>query len=74
LKGVANIGMRPTFEKTVPLLEAHLFDFSEDIYGKQLSITLHNFLRPERKFDGIDALKAQITEDAASARSLLADV
>jgi len=74
LKGVANIGMRPTFEKTIPILEAHLFDFSEDIYGQSLSVTLHHFLRSERKFDGIDALKAQIAEDATAARGLLADV
>ncbi len=74
LKGVANIGLRPTFEKTVPILEAHLFDFSEDIYDQTLSVALHHFLRAEQKFDGIDALKAQIAKDAASARGLLADV
>ena len=71
MNGVANIGLRPTFEKTIPILEAHLFDFSEDIYDQRLSVTLHHFLRPERKFDGIDALKAQIAEDAAAARGLL---
>lgn len=71
--GVANIGMRPTFEKTVPILEAHLFDFAEDIYGQTLSVALHRFIRPERKFDGLDALKAQISADAASARALMAD-
>ena len=74
LKGVANIGLRPTFEKTVPILEAHLFDFSEDIYGERLSVSLLHFLRAERKFDGIDALKAQIAEDATAARGLLVDV
>ena len=66
--------MRPTFEKTVPILEAHLFDFSENIYDQTLSVALHHFLRAEQKFDGIDALKAQIAKDAASARGLLADV
>jgi len=74
LNGVANIGMRPTFEKTVPILEAHLFDFAEDIYDQTLSVTLHHYLRSERKFDGIDTLKAQIAEDAATARSLLSNV
>ena len=67
--GVANLGMRPTFEKTVPILEAHLFDFAEDIYGSVLDVALHSFIRPERKFDGIDALKSQIAEDAAAARA-----
>ena len=74
VNGVANIGMRPTFEKTVPILEAHLFDFSEDIYGEHLSVSLHHFLRSEQKFDGIDALKAQIANDAETARDLLAHV
>ena len=72
-KGVANMGMRPTFEKTIPILEAHLFDFTEDIYGQDVSVALHHFIRPEKKFDGIDALKAQIAADAAAARDLLAD-
>ncbi len=71
VKGVANIGMRPTFEKTVPILEAHLFDFAEDIYGLGISVALHAFIRPERKFDGINQLKAQIAEDAAAARAVL---
>jgi len=70
-KGVANIGMRPTFEKTVPILEAHLFDFKKDIYGSVLEVALLHYIRPEQKFDGIDALKAQIAEDATTARTLL---
>jgi len=69
VNGVANLGMRPTFEKTVPILEAHLFDFAEDIYGSVLNVALHSFIRPERKFDGIDALKSQIAQDAAAARA-----
>jgi riboflavin kinase/FMN adenylyltransferase len=71
--GVANMGMRPTFEKTIPILEAHLFDFAEDIYGQDVSVALHHFIRPEQKFDGIDALKAQIAADAEAAREWLAD-
>ena len=71
VSGVANLGMRPTFEKTVPILEAHLFDFSEDIYGATINVSLHSFIRSERKFDGINALKTQIAEDAAAARALL---
>lgn len=71
--GVANIGRRPTFDKEDILLEAHLFDFSEDIYGKLISVALVAFIRPEMKFSGLDALKAQIAEDENSAKALLAD-
>jgi len=74
VKGVANIGMRPTFEKTAPNLEVHLFDFQRDLYGQTIEVALHHFVRGERKFDGIDALKAQIAEDADTARRMLADV
>ena len=72
LTGVANIGRRPTFDKTEALLEAHLFDYSGNLYGRTLRVALVDFLRPERKFDGIDALKAQIEEDGRKARALLA--
>ncbi len=71
VKGVANIGMRPTFEKTVPILEAHLFDFERDIYGQNIEVSLHQYIRGEHKFDGIEALKAQIASDADAARTLL---
>jgi riboflavin kinase / FMN adenylyltransferase len=70
--GVANLGRRPTFGGDDLLLEAHLFDFEEDIYGQHLRVALIEYLRPETRFDGIDALKAQIAEDAARARELLA--
>ena len=73
-RGVANIGLRPTFEKTVPILEAHLFDFAEDIYGQVVAVALHHFIRAERKFDGLESLKAQIAADAQSARELLSNV
>ena len=71
VSGVANLGMRPTFEKTVPILEAHLFDFEGDLYGAEIAVLLISFLRPEQKFSGIDNLRAQITEDASRARALL---
>ncbi len=70
--GVANIGNRPTFGGTQDLLEAHLFDFNGDLYGKRVCVRLSAFLRPERKFDGVEALKAQITRDADEARRHLA--
>lgn len=70
--GVANLGLRPTIGGATPLLEAHLFDISADLYGQRLRVQLLSYLRPERKFSGLDALKAQIAEDAAAARRFLA--
>jgi riboflavin kinase/FMN adenylyltransferase len=70
--GVANLGLRPTFALDNPVLESHLFDFDQDIYGHTMLVELIEYLRPERKFDGIDQLKAQIALDADSARSTLA--
>ena len=70
--GVANIGLRPTVGTPEPRLEANLFDFDADIYGRHLRVSLVEFIRPERKFSGLDALKAQIAEDAARARTILA--
>jgi riboflavin kinase/FMN adenylyltransferase len=71
--GVANIGRRPTvIEGAISRLEAHLFDFSEDLYGRHLDVALHSFLRAERKFDSFDALRQQIATDAAEARAILA--
>ncbi|WP_223869485.1 bifunctional riboflavin kinase/FAD synthetase [Paenibacillus sabuli] len=74
LHGVMNVGVKPTFEDgTVkPTLEAHLFDFSGDLYGRELQLDVMQFLRPERKFDSVDALVAQIRADAEQARELLA--
>jgi len=72
--GVANIGMRPTVGTPEPRLEAHLFDIDADLYGRHLRVSLVEFIRPERKFAGLDALKAQIAEDAQQARAILAAV
>ncbi len=69
--GVANFGIRPMFEIATPLLETWLFDFDGDLYGKHLSVELIAYLRPEAKFDGLDALKAQIAKDADDARGAL---
>ncbi len=71
--GVANFGRRPTFGGGDVLLEAHLFDFDGDLYGQHVRVALVEFLRPERKFDGIDALKHQIVQDCAEARRVLAE-
>jgi riboflavin kinase/FMN adenylyltransferase len=70
--GVANFGNRPTFDKTDVLLEAHLFDMNEDLYGKHLRVALIDYIRAEKKFDGLEALKAQIAADSGQARDLLA--
>ncbi len=72
LPGVANLGLRPTFARDEAVLEVHLFDFDGDLYGKELLVELISFIRPERKFDGLDALKAQIAADAETARGILA--
>ena len=74
LDAVANFGTRPTFGGSDLRLEVHLFDFAGDLYGRHLRVALIEHLRPERKFPGIDALKAQIAEDAARARRILRDV
>jgi len=72
-RGVANIGRRPTVnEGPESRLEANIFDFDADIYDAELSVALHAYIREERRFSGLDALKAQIAADAAEARRLLA--
>jgi len=71
--GVANIGINPTIEGIrAPLLEVWLFDFDEDIYDQVIETQLIAFLRPELKFDGLDAMTAQVMKDAQAARDLLA--
>ena len=74
IDGVANIGLRPTVGTPEPRLEAHLFDIDADLYGRHVRVSLVDFIRPEKKFAGLDALKAQIAEDAARARAILAEV
>jgi riboflavin kinase/FMN adenylyltransferase len=70
--GVANLGRRPTVAGQIERLEVHLFDFDADLYGRHLRVRLIEFLRPEKKFDGLDALRAQIAQDSARAREILA--
>ncbi len=68
---VSSFGTRPTVQGAEPLLEAHLFDFNADLYGRHLRIEFVAKLRDEEKFDGLDALTAQMQRDAAQARQLL---
>ncbi len=70
-KGVANIGRRPTVDGATVRLEAHIFDFTGDLYGKPLRVALIDFLRPEQKFPGLTALQQQIAQDVERARDLL---
>jgi len=72
-KGVASLGVRPTFGVNKPNLESYIFDFSGDLYGEHLSVALVSYLRPELKFDDLDALIMQMDADSAQARKLLAD-
>lgn len=72
LDGAANLGIRPTFDPPKELLEPYFFDFSESLYGQMIEVQLIAFIRPEAKFDGIDALVAQMEQDCALARQILA--
>ena len=73
LGGVVNIGVRPTIhaEGGKRVLELHLFDFDEDVYGKDVEVFFNKFLRPEEKFASLDALKEQIARDVRQARTEL---
>jgi len=71
-QGVANIGVRPTVDGRNEMLEFHLFDFSENIYGQEWEVELVDFLRPEQQFPGIDVLRRQIMQDIETAKARLA--
>lgn len=70
-KAMLNIGNRPTVDGTKKTVEAHLFDFQGDLYNKLITVYFHEFLREERKFDSLEALKAQLGKDQQAAKSLL---
>lgn len=73
-QGAASLGVRPMFGENRPNLETFLFDFSGDLYGATLSVALVEHLRPELKFDGLEALIAQMDADCARARTLLSQL
>ena len=73
LDGVASVGSRPTFNGSKPLLEVHLFDFDEDIYGRYIHVDFIARLREQVRYDRVDDLVAQMHRDADNARSVLAD-
>ena len=70
--GVANLGVRPTFDPPTELLETHLLDFQGDLYGQKIEVALHAFIREEKKFESLDDLVAEMRADEAQARHLLA--
>jgi riboflavin kinase/FMN adenylyltransferase len=72
LDGVASYGRRPTFDNGAPLLEVYLFDFKGDLYGEEVAVSFINWIRPELKFDSVEALVATIRRDCEIARALLA--
>jgi len=72
--GAASIGTRPMFGENLPNCETFLFDFSGDLYGSTLSVALVDYLRPELKFDGLDALITQMDADCTHSREILANV
>jgi riboflavin kinase/FMN adenylyltransferase len=72
--GAASVGVRPMFGNNRPNLETFLFDFSGDLYGEHLSVALVEYLRPEARFDSLEALVAQMDEDCARARAILAGI
>ncbi len=69
--GVANVGVRPTVDGMRPSIEVHLFNWSQDVYGKHVGVKVHQFIRSEMQFDNIDQLKKQITQDVATAKQIL---
>ncbi len=69
---VASFGRRPTFDNGAPLLEVHVFDFAESLYGRAVDVAFAGFIRDELKFDGLDALIVQMDRDSETARAMLA--
>jgi riboflavin kinase/FMN adenylyltransferase len=70
--GVANIGVKPTFGGTEVTIEAHLFDFSGDLYGQDLRVQFLERLRPEQRFGSVAELVGQIKRDVEAARTVIA--
>ncbi|WP_375288887.1 bifunctional riboflavin kinase/FAD synthetase [Sphingomonas sp.] len=71
LDGAANLGIRPSFTPPKELLEPYFFDFSGDLYGQKIAVELVEYLRPEAKFETLEALTAQMERDCARARAVL---
>ncbi len=72
--GVMNIGNRPTVDGQSMSVEVHIFDWEGDLYGKTISVSLESFIRPERKFESLDALKVQIAQDCETVRGFFQQI
>jgi len=72
--GAANLGVRPSFDPPKELLEPYFFDFAGELYGRTIEVELVSFIRPEAKFEGLDALVAQMARDCDAARRILSSV
>ena len=72
-RAISNIGYKPTIEEEVKRLgvETYLYDFDGDVYGEEIEVSLYEFRRPERKFDSVEGLKAQLREDIAAGEAYL---
>ena len=69
---MASYGRRPQFDNGAPLLEVHVLDFAGDLYGEEVTVTFHDWIRPELRFPTVDDLVARMGEDVAEARAMLA--
>jgi riboflavin kinase/FMN adenylyltransferase len=68
-----SVGVRPTFgQELEPLLEAHLLDFTGDLYGQEVTVEVLRLIRPELRFDSVDELVAQVADDIAAVREVVA--
>ena len=70
-QGAAYLGTRPTFDNGPPVLEVFLFDFDGDLYGRRIEVSFVAFIRPDRRFDGMEALMVQMDEDCRKAQQIL---
>ena len=70
---MVNVGCHPTLPEGEKTIEAHIFDFNDDLYGKAVRLETVAYLRPEKKFASVDALRAQLEQDGITARKLLSE-
>ena len=71
--GVASFGRRPTFDHGDPLLEVHLLGFSGDLYGERTTVTFYDWIRPEKRFESVESLVAEMDEDRQKAHRMLVE-